>query len=174
MILFETSTSVFELLWDIALALFIIRISFVYFLLSFTTGAVIAYFRIARLQPINHFTQPQSEIITLPLFFLFNTLWARFIIVSYEIPRVGGFRLAIGALALAFMLVAELAGGVFMYEKGWSKWIWETDLSAAGLGVGVLLLFGLMPLLLMGFEGQTDEMGETYHGHEKKPIVAAV
>jgi hypothetical protein len=174
MILFETSTSVFELLWDIALAFFIIRLSFFYFALSFTTGLLITYFRLSRLQPINHFTQPQSELITLPLFLIFNTLWARFIIANYEIPRVGGFRLAIGGLALVFMLVAELIGGVVMYEKGWTKWIWETDYVAGGLGAGVLMLFGLTPFLLMGIEGQTDEMGETYHGHENKPIVDAV
>jgi hypothetical protein len=174
MILFETSTSVFELLWDIALALFIIRISFFYFLLSFASGALITFFRISRLQPINHLTQPQSEIICLPLFLIFNTLWARFIIVNYEVPRVGGFRLAIGGLALGFMLVGELLGGVWMYEKGWTEWIWETDLLAASLGAGVLVLFALMPLLLMALEGETDEIRETYHGHENKPVVAAV
>jgi len=174
MILFETSTSVFELLWDIALALFIIRLSFFYFALSFTTGLLITFFRLSRLQPINHLTQPQSELITLPLFLIFNTLWARFIVVNYEVPRVGGFRLAIGGLALVFMLAAELAGGVFMYERGWTEWIWETDYLAGGLGAGVLLLFGLMPFMLMGIEGKTDELEETYHGHESKPIVAAV
>jgi hypothetical protein len=174
MILFETSTSVFELLWDIALALFIIRLSFYYFALSFITGLLITYFRISQLQPVNHLTQPQSELVTLPLFLLFNTLWARFIVVNYEIPRVGGFRLAIGGLALAFMLVAELAGGVYLYEKGWAEWVWETDLVAGGLGAGVLLLFGLMPFLLMGIEGVTDEMGETSHGHENKTVAAAV
>jgi hypothetical protein len=174
MILFETSTSVFELMWDIALALFIIRLSFYYFALSFLTGLLITYFRLSRLQPINHLTQPQSELITLPLFLLFNTLWARFIVVNHEVPRVGGFRLAIGGLGLVFMLITELAGGVVMYEKGWAEWIWETDLLAGGLGAGVLLLFGLMPFLLMGIEGVTDEIGETYHGHENKPIVAAV
>ena len=174
MILFETSTSVFELLWDIALALFIIRLSFFYFLLSFSTGSLITYFRLSRLQPINHLTQPQSELITLPLFLLFNTLWARFVIVNYEVPRVGRFRLAIGGLALGFMLVAEFLGGVFLYEKGWSEWIWETDLLAGGLGAGVLLLFGLTPFLLMGVESRTDELEEAYHGHENKPIVAAV
>jgi hypothetical protein len=174
MILFETSTSVFELLWDIALAFFIIRLSFFYFAFSFTTGLLITYFRLSRLQPINHFTQPQSELITLPLFLFFNTLWARFIIANYEVPRVGGFRLAIGGLALVFMLMGELIGGMVMYEKGWTEWIWETDYVAGGLGAGVLLLFGLMPFLLMGIEGQTDEMGETYHGHENKPIVDAV
>lgn len=174
MILFETSTSVFELLWDIALALFIIRLAFYYFLLSFITGCFIAFFRVSQLQHIQLLTQPQSEIITLPIWLLFIALWARFVIVNYEIPRVGGFRLAIGLLALVFMLAAELLGGIFMYEKGYSEWIWETDPLAASLGACTLLLFGLMPTLLMVFEPETDELGETYHGHEKKPIVAAV
>ncbi len=94
--------------------------------------------------------------------------------MNYEIPRIGGFRLAIGGLALAFMLVAELAGGVYLYEKGWTEWVWETDLVAGGLGAGVLLLFGLIPFLLMGIERVTDEMGETSHGHENKTVAAAV
>ncbi len=87
---------------------------------------------------------------------------------------MGGFRLAIGGLALLFMLVAELVGGMVLYEKGWTQWIWETDYLVGGLGAGVLLLFGLMPFLLMGVEGQTDEMEETYHGHENTPLAAAV
>ena len=135
---------------------------------------MLTFFRISSLQPIHHLTQPQSEMITLPLFLLFNTLWARFIIINYEIPRVGGFRLAIGGLALAFMLVAEGLGGLWMWEEGWREWIWETDLLAGGLGALVLAVFGLMPLLMMGIEGETDEMGETYHGHEKKAVVDAV
>ena len=174
MILFETTTSVFELMWDIALALFIIRLAFFYFLLSFTSGAVIVWFRIAELMPLNHLTQPQFELTTLSIWLLAITLWARFMIVTYEIPRVGGFRLAIGALALVFMLCAELVGGVVLYEKGYAAWIWETDAVAAGLGVISLSLYGLMPWLLMKVEQETDEMRETYHGHEKKPIVAAV
>ncbi len=72
------------------------------------------------------------------------------------------------------MLCAELIGGVIMYEEGWQEWVWETDPLAASMGALVLLLFGLMPLLMMSFEAETDEMGETYHGHENKPIHAAV
>jgi len=174
MILFETSTSVFELLWDIALTLFILRISFVYFLLSFASGCLIAYFRIAQLQPISHLTQPQSELITLPLWLVLIILWARWIIVAYEVPRVRGFRIAIGGVALAFMLIAEFAGGVFLYERGMTEWIWETDTLTASVGIVVLLLFGLMPAILMLFEAQTDEMGETSHGHEKKSVTDAV
>lgn len=174
MILFETTTSVFELLWDLALAVFIIRLSLLYTFLTFSTGCLIASYRLFHLQPLHHLTQPQSELITLPFFFITNALWARWLVAHYEIPRVAGFRLAIGTLSLFFMLVAELASGIYLYEKGYTEWIWETDLAAASLGAVTLLFFGLFPALLMLFEGQTDEMGETYHGHEKKSVTAAV
>lgn len=174
MILFETDTSVFILLWDIALALFVVQLAFYYFLLCLITGALIVWFRIAEFVPINHLTQPQFEDTALSIWLLAVALWARFTIVTYEIPRVGGFRLAIGALALVFMLFAELVGGVIMYEKGYRAWIWKTDLLAAVLGAAALITFGLMPWLLMLLERETDEMGNTYHGHEKKPIVAAM
>lgn len=143
-------------------------------ILTICKGAIIAYFRIAKLQPLNHLTQPQAELFTLPFWLLFNALWARFIVINYEIPRVGGFRLAVGLLALVFMLCAELIGGIIMYEEGWQEWVWETDPLVASMGALALLLFGLMPLLMMAFEAETDEMGATYHGHENKPIHAAV
>ncbi|TVY92708.1 hypothetical protein LAWI1_G002871 [Lachnellula willkommii] len=174
MILFETSSSAFEILWDIALALFIIRIAFVYFLLSFTSGAIVVYFRLAEIMPLHHLTQPQSELTTLSIWLLAVTLWARYTIVAYQVPRVGGFRLAIGALATVFMLCAELVGGVVLYEKGYMAWIWKSDSLAAGLGVGSLCLYAVLPWLLMKVEQETDEMGETYHGHQNKPIAAAV
>ncbi|KUJ11063.1 uncharacterized protein LY89DRAFT_595113 [Mollisia scopiformis] len=174
MILFETSTSVFELLWDIALTLFILRIAFVYFLLTFLSGLFLAYFRFSTLQPINHLTVPQAELVTMPFWLLLITLWARWTIVAYEVPRVRGFRIAIGGVALGFLVIAELAGGIVLYERGVTKWVWETDPLAAGMGCLVLGLFGLMPALLMVFEGETDEMGETSHGHEKKSVAAAV
>ncbi|TVY49385.1 hypothetical protein LOCC1_G000856 [Lachnellula occidentalis] len=176
MLLFETTSSVFEVMWDIALALFVIRIAFVYFLLSFTSGVIVVYFRLTEIMPLHHLTQPQSELTTLSIWLLAVTLWARHTTVAYQVPRVGGFRLAIGALAMVFMLCAELVGALVLYEKGCMDvaWIWQTDALAAVMGVGSLALYGLMPWLLMKVEQESDGLGETYHGHEKKPIVAAV
>ncbi len=91
----------------------------------------------------------------------------------YEIPRVAGFRLAIGGLAMVFMAGAELVSGFVMYEKGLTEWVWETDQSAAALGIAVLLLFGLMPWLMMAVEKRGGE-GSAYHGHGKKDITSAV
>ncbi|KAH9212423.1 hypothetical protein DL95DRAFT_391574 [Leptodontidium sp. 2 PMI_412] len=177
MILFETTTSVFQLLWDIALFLFITRLSFYYFILSYLSSLFITYLRLSRLQPINHLTQPQAELITLPIWLLLSTLFARYLIVWYEIPRVAGFRLAIGVVAGVFLILAELVGGVVMWERGWRVWIWETDVMAAVLGIGVLVAFMLMPWLLMGVERKRngeEEEEETRHGHEKKSVVRAV
>lgn len=75
---------------------------------------------------------------------------------------------------MMMMVFAELIGGVVLYEKGWNTWIWETDPTAAGMGAGVLLLFGLMPWLLMGIEKAAEEEKSTSHGHEKKPLIEAV
>lgn len=80
-------------------------------------------------------------------------------------------------MAGVFLILAELVGGVVMWERGWRVWIWETDVMAAVLGIGVLVAFMLMPWLLMGVERKRngeEEEEETRHGHEKKSVVRAV
>lgn len=94
--------------------------------------------------------------------------------VYYEIPRVQGFRLAIGGLALCMMVGAELIGGVVLYERGVIEWVWETDPLAASVGGLVLLAFGLMPWALMAVERADRDEVETYHGHEGKDVRDAV
>ncbi len=173
-ILFETTEAVIEVLWDIALALFIVRLAFAYFLLTFLSNMALSYLAYAQLLPISHLTTPQSEFVLIPFSLALSVCWARFIIVHYEIPRVSSFRLAIGGLALAFMVVAELLTAVVLYREGHGAWIFETDLPA-GLAFGALLgAFTLLPIIMMAFESSADEDWETYHGHEKKPIHRAV
>lgn len=174
MILFETTTSIFELMWDIALVLFIVRISFIYFLLTFLSGCAIAYFRIVTFQSVFILTQPEPEYFTLPIWLAFIILWARYVTVDYEVPRVKGFRLAIGLLALVFLVSVELAGGALLYEWGYLPWIWEINLKVAGARVVFLVLYALMPVLFMGIEHKPNELGETAHGHENKTLLDVV
>lgn len=174
MILLETPTSIFEVIWDVVLALFIVRIAFVYFLLTLLSGCAIAYFRILTLQPVFLLTQPQPEFVSLPVWLMFIVLWARYITQDYEVPRVAGFRLVIGFVALIFMVISELIGGFILYEWGYIPWIWETDVKVVGAGAVVLLLFALMPFLFMSIERRPVEPIETSHGHEKKQIIAAL
>ena len=172
MILFETDASVFELLWDLALAFFIVRIAFSYFILTYLSSLFSSFIISNRVMPYNHLTAPARELIAFPIYVLTAALWARTVIVYYEIPRVPGFRIAIGSIAGFFMVIAELVGGFVLWEGGYKEWIWETNLLGAGLGILSLIVFEGMPCVLMLLE--RSEVNETTHGHGEKPIISAV
>lgn len=175
-VLFETTESIIEILWDIALAFFIVRLAFIYFVLTFTSGAAITYvaYNYPQLIPSTHkLVTPQSEVVLAPFLLLSSVFWAYVVVTRYEIPRVTGFRLATGGVALLFMLIAEAAVGLGLWEEGYGNWMGERF----GLGFCALLAaFALMPTVLMAFEAKpgTKRQEKTWHGHEEKRIVDAV
>ncbi|KAK3393621.1 hypothetical protein B0H63DRAFT_458645 [Podospora didyma] len=192
-VLFETTESVIELLWDVALAFFIVRLGFIYFALNFASGlllSTLAYYFPEQLTPLlayAHLTMIPTTMTALSEFVLvgfvlagFATLWARFLVVHYEIPRVAGFRLAIGATALVLASFAESIAALVLVEQGKGAWLWSKiiDLKTDAAFGGLLAVFTLMPWLQMGFEQGRSE-GEVFrpeaaHGHEKKTLVDAI
>jgi len=93
-----------------------------------------------------------------PFLLVSAVVWARVIVVRYEIPRAGGFRLGIGAVALGLMVLAEVAVGLVMYEEGWWRGeVWERLVGGGGrvwaVLAGVLGWYALMPYVMMWFEG---------------------
>jgi len=177
-ILFETTESIVEILWDIALAFFIVRLAFIYFLLTFISGAAIIYlaYNYPQLIPsisTHKLVTSQSEVVLAPFLLLSSVLWAYVVVTRYEIPRAAGFRLATGGVALLFMLIAEAAVGLGLWEEGYGNWMGER----VGLGFCALLAaFALMPTVLMPLEAKSGNKREqqTWHGHEEKRIVDAV
>lgn len=153
LILFETTESVIELLWDIALAFFIVRLAFIYFILTFLSGIAITYL-------------PLAAPLLAPLLLLSSALTASFTVSQWEVPAVAGFRLAIGGVAGVFMAVVV---GVGMWEAG----LGASGEMGWGMMMGLLGGFVVMPGLLMGFE-RREGRGETWHGHEEKRIGDAV
>ena len=175
-VLFETTESVIEVLWDIALAFFIVRLAFIYFALTFASSAAIVYvaYNYPSVFPSTHkLVTPQSEVVLAPFLLLSSALWAYVVVTRYEIPRVTGFRLATGGVALLLMLLAEGLVGFGLWEEGYGDWMGERF----GWGsAGLLAAFALMPTVLMAFEAKpkSREEEKTSHGHEKKRIVDAV
>jgi hypothetical protein len=163
LVLFETTESIIEVLWDIALAFFIVRLAFIYFLLTLASGAAITY--ISQLLPL------PASLLT-PFLLLLSAISANFLVSHYDIPPVSGFRLAIGCVAGMYMMLAECVLGL-----GLGK-------AALGLGQGTgygtmmacLAGFSSMPLLLMLIEKREagERKKETWHGHEEKSVVDAV
>lgn len=163
LLLFETTESIIEVLWDIALAFFIVRLAFIYFLLTLVSGAAVNYLS-------QHIPLPPS--LLTPSLLLLSVACTKFLVSHYEIPAVPGFRLAIGLVGGVFMMVAEALWGLGM------------GTAALGLGPGTgygtmvacLIGFSSMPLLLMLVEKREhgEQKKETWHGHEEKSVVDAV
>ncbi|KAK3397921.1 hypothetical protein B0T20DRAFT_453958 [Sordaria brevicollis] len=178
-LLFETTDSIIEVLWDIALAFFVIRISFYYFLLTFLSSLVLSLLAYAELLPIStfqHFVSSSSDIdnrilLVAGLLTLTSAVWAHLVIRHYEVPRVAHFRLALCSMSLAFMISAEMVVTFVLYEEGYGGWVWEEMKSMAGVAWGGwMVMYAMMPLLLMGVERRMEEKRERYHSSGAMPL----
>lgn len=179
--LFETTESVIQVLWDVALAFFIVRLAFIYFLLNFVSGLYVSYLlafmqQLATVPPLPPLQQSEHYfsfwILLKPFFmFLLSALWARYLVTAYEVPRASSFRLAIGGIASLFMVLAEMlllllvggGGGSGSYSS--TQWWWivplletETDPKAGLAFVIILLAYAFMPTAIMVFESRNMDM----------------
>ncbi|KAM0332216.1 hypothetical protein ACHAQA_002491 [Verticillium albo-atrum] len=130
-IFLNTKLTVVETLWDLALAYFTIRTAAVYALITLAADTLLA----------GCAAGPAPTLPVVPLRVLLVAACARTVVVRYEMPRDWRFRGAVGGVAGAMMAVA---GGL---------------LGAGSVGMGTevgrtAVLAGLMPLLLMVFEGK--------------------
>ncbi|KAK3329588.1 hypothetical protein B0H66DRAFT_597164 [Apodospora peruviana] len=180
MILFETTESVIEILWDIALAFFLVRLAFVYFLLNLVSALALSYYYYYPLA--SQSAGEQLPLLPLLLLVANSAVWARFVIVYYEVPRVTGFRIAAGVTSLVFMVLAEMVAGLVMYEEGYytgrQQWMMADYLKGGAEFGAVMAAYALMPWVQMGLEGLgargEEEDESTSHGHEGKTLVDAV
>lgn len=149
LVLLEEIMSVVEVLWDIAMAVLIVRLAFLYYIFTFLTGCIFGFIRLGYVVPVYHVRASTVEVFEMPIMVLMTVFWAWFTIRKFEIPKVAWIRLAVGLVGLLFMLVTEFVGRVILYKGGWTKGILEEDLIASEAFGGALLVFGLMPWLLM-------------------------
>ncbi|KAK0655709.1 hypothetical protein B0T16DRAFT_384533 [Cercophora newfieldiana] len=156
MILFETTESVVEILWDVALAFFVARLAVVYFLLNFLSALALSYLVLSAKTPVAHLVTLQNPEVLLPFLLGSAILWARILVVKCEIPRSGAFRLGVGGVALGLMVAVEAVVAWIGYEEGW--WVeaaWKEAKVWAVLG-GWLAWYTLIPFVLMFFERREE------------------
>ncbi|KAK4251809.1 hypothetical protein C7999DRAFT_27488 [Corynascus novoguineensis] len=174
----ETTDSIVEVLWDVALAVFAVRLGLLYCALTFLILLSSSIFLSAFTGP-SSVTPPhdqpqerQQEYLTSLFMLASSAAAARFVIRRCDVPRAPAFRLAIGVVAA---IVAVLVRGVAELavdevcpkgEEGW-KWtamvgtfLWECLATVGGgkgggwglMRVGVLGGFALMPVAMIGWE----------------------
>ncbi|KAK4105597.1 hypothetical protein N658DRAFT_125485 [Parathielavia hyrcaniae] len=170
-ILFETTDSVIEILWDVALAFFVVRLAALYAALALLLPALLFL-----LQHSSSSSSPPSSSslskednsphllapwIVTPLAAL-AAAW--FLASKYDLPRVWPFRLAMGVSGAVVGLGMEVLVGWGGYELfGWEGGMggWAVIVGGGGGGgggggweMGVRRMVGMaaMPVLVMGLE----------------------
>lgn len=142
-IVFESTESVIEILWDIALAIFITRLAFIYVVVTAVAVALFAWATTGLLPLSVHLPEALSKAVAacsssgsasdgaehaltfvalaLPAVAI-PALCARFINGYFRIPRMAGYRLSIGAMALVYIglggLLASLVLPAHMRHAG--------------------------------------------------------
>ncbi|KAK0731811.1 hypothetical protein B0H67DRAFT_87861 [Lasiosphaeris hirsuta] len=158
-IIFDTTESVIEVLWDVALAVFVARIALFYAALNLGTAALALELTPYLARALAALGAAESPLLmrlggsnTLPLalpLLLGSAVWARCLVVYYEIPRVRGFRVAIGVVAVGVMLVV---GEVLKAMGMWGGYAVDDGVLAAMLGGCALMPLGEMVLEGLGKE----------------------
>ncbi len=124
----------------------ILRAATTYFALVFGTGFVLGAVRVPLLAP--RLGERPAELLEMPWMALAMVLAAR-LVVRRQLPGCGPLtRAAAGALALAFMVAAELAVGLVLRQLPLREILIGRDPVSGGVYLALLLLYALLPLLL--------------------------
>ncbi|PSB38545.1 hypothetical protein [Aphanothece minutissima] len=124
----------------------ILRAATTYFALVFGTGFVLGAVRVPLLVP--RLGERLAELLEMPWMALAMVLAARLVVRRQLAGRGPLSRAAAGALALAFMLAAELVVGLLLQQRPLQDILTGRDPIAGGVYLALLLLYALLPLLL--------------------------
>ncbi|GAB1310517.1 MARVEL domain-containing protein [Madurella fahalii] len=163
MVLFKTTESVIEVLWDIALAFFVVRLAAIY--AALTAGAALVASLVLHYLPdlpLPHLLSSDSGgsgRLHLPLVVLASSvLCSQLLIARYQIPRNGPFRLAVGVAAAVFGMVGQEVVRLVLYGVGWR--LAEGMMLGWGTWVGLTGAIAVMPVVWMGAEKGWDAVVE--------------
>jgi hypothetical protein len=123
----------------------IARAALTYFGLVFGAGFLLGAIRVPLLVPrlgVRH-----AELLEMPLMLAVIVLAAGVVVRRFALPRLAGVRLAVGCLALALLVAAELAVAWLFQGLGPGGYIASRDPVSGGVYVAMLGLFALMPSL---------------------------
>lgn len=116
-----------------------------YFALVFGAGSVLGSIRVPFLVP--RLGERTAELLETPFMVVVVALAARFIVRRYSLPPSLVRRAAVGAMALALLIAAELLLAVALQASSISQYIASRDPVSGGVYLGALILFAAMPAI---------------------------
>ncbi|MBV6432977.1 MAG: hypothetical protein IANPNBLG_03133 [Bryobacteraceae bacterium] len=116
-----------------------------YFILVFAAGFALAPVRILVMVP--RAGERWAELMEMPLMLGAILLAARYTVRRFRLPTAGYTRLAVGLLALVFMLLAEFAVVLRIRGLDLAEYAASRDPVSGGVYLLMLGVFALMPVL---------------------------
>jgi len=124
----------------------VVRVAIKYAALVFGIGFVLGTARVLLVAP--RLGERRAELIEAPLMVFVSWLVARWITRRYIGIRRTASSLAVGVLALVFLLILEVAVGSIFFGVSQGSALAKPDLVRAASYYTALFLFALMPLLV--------------------------
>jgi hypothetical protein len=128
----------------------VLKASAIYFISVFGVGFVLGTIRVLLIVP--YIGVRWAELFEQPLMLLASFYFAR-LVVRYFGPFAPARRLAIGIIALAFLLAAELSLTLFVQGLAFSQYLASRDAVAGVAYLLSLAAFALMPLFAGKWQG---------------------
>ncbi|HJS75344.1 MAG TPA: hypothetical protein VJ921_13725, partial [Vicinamibacteria bacterium] len=123
----------------------VLKSGLLYFALVFAAGFALGPVRV--LWAVPRFGERTAELMEAPLMLAVVALTGRWIARRFEEPKTSARLLAVGLVALAMLLAAELTMVLSLRGLSVSEYVRSRDPVGGAVYVALLLLFALMPLL---------------------------
>lgn len=143
--------SVFDIIWDLMVALMVLRPAFWYYIFTLTTAFTV-HLSIEKFAPYYHMAPHTAQIAEWSMILIAIVIGASLVTWWFEIPKVAWLRFSVGLTALSLMVLTEFIRRVVSYEEGWRQGILEESLLDSEVFGGVGIAFGLMPWILSFYE----------------------
>ncbi len=124
----------------------IVSAALAYFALAFGAGFVLGTFRVLLLVP--RLGVRVAELLEMPVMLGVIVLAARFVVARFRLARAVPSLLATGALALAFLLAAELGLALALGGGSLRAYLAAKDPVSGAVYAVLLVLFAAMPALV--------------------------
>ncbi|MBU8541432.1 hypothetical protein [Falsiroseomonas tokyonensis] len=121
-----------------------LQAGFCYFAVAFAVGFVLGTLRVLAIAPT--LGEVASVALELPAMLAVSWVACRWLVRRFAVPARPGPRLAMGSIAFALLMLAELGVSIFAFGRSAAEHVATYRNAAAQLGLAAQLGFALLPL----------------------------
>lgn len=121
------------------------RAGAVYFAAVFALGFLLGTLRVAALAPV--LGETRAILLELPVMLAASWLVCGWSVRRFDVPRAVGARVAMGGVAFALLMAAELSLSILLMDRSAAEHLGRYAETGPALGLAAQLLFAAFPLM---------------------------